>query len=75
MPNITISIDEDVKKILAKRADTNLLSLKELIEDILRKSAVRTKAGKKYQAIKIDDALVAVFSRDRRGRKKKVKKR
>lgn len=76
MPQITIDIDESVKKIISKRAKTNLLTLREQIEDILRKSAVRTKTSGKYAYIKIDDKLVAVFSRERRGRKKKkVKKK
>jgi len=76
MPQITISIDEDVKKIISKRAEKNLLTLREQIEDILRKSAVRTKNSGKYAYINVDDKLVAVFSRERRGRKKKkVKKK
>ena len=75
MPQITISIDEDVKKIISKRAKRNLLTLREQIEDILRKSAVRTKTSDKYRTIKVDDKLVAVFSREKRGRKKKVKKK
>ena len=73
MPQITISIDEDVKKIISRRAKTNLFTLREQIEDILRKSAVRTKKFGKYAYIKVDDKLVAVFSRERRGRKKKKK--
>ena len=73
MPKITISLDEDVKKIISKRAKKNLLTLREQIEDILRKSAVRTKQGSSYQRIKVDDRLVAVFSREKRGRKKKKK--
>jgi len=75
MPSITINIDEDVKKIISKRAKKNLLSLREQIEDILRRSAVRTKKGKGYKAIKIDDRLVYAFSREKRGRKKKIKKK
>jgi len=71
MPSITINIGEDVKKIISKRAKKNLLSLREQIEDILRKSAVRTKSGISYKTLKIDDKLVSVFSRDKRGRKKK----
>jgi len=71
MSNITISIDDDVKKIISKRAKKNLLTLREQVEDILRKSAVRTKTGKTYQAIKVDAKLVAVFSRQKTGRKKK----
>ncbi len=77
MPQITISIDEDVKKIISKRAKKNLLTLREQIEDILRKSAVRTKTSSNYKTIKVDDKLVSAFSREKRGRKpkKKVKKK
>ncbi len=75
MPQITISIDEDVKKIISRRARDNLLTLREQIEDILRRSCVRS--GKGYKRFKVDDRLVAVFSRERRGpkKKKKVKKK
>jgi len=75
MPQITIDIDEDIKKIISKRAKANLLTLREQIEDILRKSAVRTKTSEKYKQIKIDDKLVAIFSRERKGPKKKKKKK
>lgn len=76
MSSITISIDDEVKKIISKRAKKNLLTLREQVEDILRKSAVRTKSGTGYQTIKVDDKLVAVFSRQKSGRKKKkVKKK
>jgi len=74
MPSITINLDEDEKKILEKRAKKNLFSLKEQIEDILRRSAIRTKKGKGYKAIKIDDKLVTAFSREKRGRPRKKKK-
>jgi hypothetical protein len=75
MPSVTISLDEEVKKIISKRAKKNLLTLREQIEDILRKSAVRTKNKVGYRKIKVDDRLVAVFSRDKRGRKRKKKKK
>ena len=75
MPKITINLDEKVKKILSKRAKRNLLNLREQIEEILRSSAVRTKNKLGYRPIKIDDKLVAMFSREKRGRKKKVKKK
>ncbi len=71
MPRITINIGEDVRKILSRRAKKNLLTLREQIENILRKSAVRTKEGKGYKVIRVDDKLIAVFSREKRGRKKK----
>ena len=74
MPSVTINIDEEVKKIISKRAKKNLLSLREQIEDILRKSAVRTKTGTST-TIKVDDTLVYAFSREKRGRKKKKKKK
>jgi len=73
MPQITISIDEDVEKILSGRAKKNLFTLREQIEDILRKSAVRTKKGASYRGLKVDDNLVGIFSREKRGRKKKKK--
>jgi len=74
MSQITISIDEEVKKILSKRAEKNLLTLKEQIEDILRTSAVRTKSTKSQNLPKLDDNLIGIFSRDQRGRKKIKKK-
>lgn len=74
MPKVTIDIDEDVKKILMKRAKKNLLTLREQIEDILRRSCVRSSGSSKYNE-KLDDKLVGIFSRSRRGRKKKVKKK
>jgi len=70
MPQITIDIGEDVKKIINKRAKKNLLTLREQIEDILRKSAVRTKSGTST-SFKVDDRLVEVFSRQKRGRPRK----
>ena len=74
MPKLTISLDDEEIKILTKRAKKNLLSLKEQIEDIIRRSCVNYSKGT-YKPIKIDDKLVAIFSRDNRGRKKKPKKK
>jgi len=71
MPSITITIDEEAKKILTKRAKKNLFTLREQIEDIIRKSAIRTKNSSKYQTIKADDKLVSIFSRDKRGNRSK----
>jgi hypothetical protein len=71
MPNVTISLDDEIKEILEKRAKRNLFTLKEQIEDILRKSAVRTKTGSQTSRFKIDDTLVDIFSRQRSGRKRK----
>lgn len=71
MPNITISIDGEAKKILAKRAKKNMFTLREQIEDILRRSALMTKSSsRKYKGVRVDDRLVGIFSREKRGRKK-----
>ncbi len=74
MTAISINIDDEEKKVLEKRAKKNFLSLKEQVEDIVRRSAIR---GSKQTGSndKIDDKLVAAFSRDARGRKHKRKKR
>jgi len=74
MPKITIQLDDEEEKILRKRAKKNLFSLREQIEDIIRRSCVTYKGGTSKR-IKVDDKLVAIFSRERRGRKKKKKKK
>ena len=71
MPSITINLDDEEAKLLRRKARRNLLTLKEQIEDIVRKSAVRMKSGKHYRRIKVKDRLVAAFSREMRGRRRK----
>lgn len=73
MKKISLVIDDNVFRLLKKRAKENLMSVQELIEDIIRRSMVSYQGGKR-RAFKIDDRLVAIFSRERRGRKKKTKK-
>ena len=73
MSTISIGLNEEEVKILEKRAEDNLLTLKEQIEDIIRRSCISSSKKTGYSAIKCDDKLVAVFSRDKRGRKKKSK--
>ena len=65
---VTINIDENEQKVLEKRAKKNFLTLQQQIEDIIRRSAVRDK--KTASTDKIDDKLIAAFSRDARGRKR-----
>lgn len=71
MPQITINLSEDAVKVLKKRAEENLLTLREQVEDILRRSAVNYQSNKNYRAIKADDKLVEIFSRHKSGRTKK----
>ncbi|MBS3078526.1 hypothetical protein J4218_00215 [Candidatus Pacearchaeota archaeon] len=66
---LTISLDEDEVKILNKRAKKNMLSLREQVEDILRRSCI---SGKKNigSIVNVDDALVNIFSRQKKGRRR-----
>ncbi len=66
---ISLYLNPDVLKMIDKRAKKNMLSLNEQIEDILRRSCINMK--KTTRRIKCDDRLVAIFSREKRGRKKK----
>ena len=69
---LTISLDDKEVKILKRRAKKNLLTIREQVEDIIRLSCIRSSKGT-YRPFKCDDTLVGVFSRDKRGRKKKKK--
>ena len=70
MSTITISIDEKAKKILEKRAKKNLMTLREQAEDIIRRSAANYKLGTQTN-IKVDDKMVEIFSRHKKGRKRR----
>ena len=70
MKKVTIALSDDEVKTLEKRAKKNLLSLQEQVEDIVRRSCVSYKQGT-YSTIKVDDKLVEIFSRQKRGRKRK----
>ena len=71
MPRVTVDITDDEQKILKKRADKNYFSLKEQVEDIIRRSCVSQKNKSTTKEIPCDDKLVSIFSKSRRGRKKK----
>lgn len=67
---LSINIDDNEKKILEKRAKKNLLSLREQVEDIIRRSCVRQTTSSNYKKVNPDDRLVHIFSREVRGRRK-----
>jgi hypothetical protein len=69
MPSLTITIDDEIQKIIARRAKKNLLTLREQIEEIVRQSAVRTKSGQSAGKMSTDDRLVEIFSRNRKTRR------
>ena len=62
-----------IDQIREKRAEKEYMTLRELISDILRRSVLSSKY--KYVEKKTDDVFVNIFSKSRRGRKKKIKKR
>lgn len=68
---ITINLNDDEIKILKKRSKLNLLTLREQIEDIIRRSCITYSKKSTSRKIKVDDKLVAIFSRQKSGRKKK----
>ena len=58
--SVTIELDEKVIARLQRRAKRNMLSLREMIEDIVRRSAAFKTATISGDT---DDALVGIFSR------------
>ena len=66
---IEVYLETEVFKNVEKRARKNMLSVPEQIEDIVRRSCVRSKLIKPFQSEKIDDLLISVFSRRKSGRK------
>ncbi len=61
---ICIYLDPEILKKINARAKRNLFTISEQIEDILRRSVVNTK--KTFKPEKLDDMLVALFSRRRK---------
>lgn len=70
MSSISINLEKDLFSVLKKRAKKNYLSIQELVEDIIRRSML-SYAKRSPTGLKVDDKLIAIFSRERRGRKKK----
>ena len=65
---VSIFLDSELLKHLQKRADKNMLTLSEQIEDVLRRSCVnKSKTSKPDKDI--DDLLVKCFSRAQRKKK------
>ncbi|MEI6058498.1 MAG: hypothetical protein WCP89_01885 [archaeon] len=68
---ICIFLDEEVIKMLEKRAKKGMLTLPEQIEDILRRSCLGIKNKKLSYDSKLDDTLISLFSRKNTGKKKR----
>jgi len=63
--SLSIELDSELFRELEKRAKKEFLSPRELAIDIIRRSMRSYKKGFK-ESIKPDDALVSIFSRQRR---------
>ena len=63
---VCLFLDSEVLKILEKRATKNMFTVSEQIEDILRRSCVGMKRKNLAYDEKLDDKLVALFSRKKR---------
>jgi hypothetical protein len=70
MTNVSINLSKEEIKVLNKRAKSNLMSLREQVEDIIRRSVVSSRK-RSYSVVKVKDKLVGIFSRERKGRKPK----
>jgi len=71
MSQITIELANDALKEIKKRAKLNYMTPREQIEDIIRRSMVKYKNKMPIAGTKVDDRLVSLFSRERKGRKRK----
>jgi hypothetical protein len=65
--SMTIHLDEEVFKIIGKRAKKNMLTPEEQVEDIVRRSCVNTKKTTEVTD-NVDDLLLRMFSRKNTGR-------
>ena len=73
MKTVNVKFGPELMKEIKKRAKKSYTTATGLIENIVRRSMLSYKGGTKRN-LKIDDKLVSIFSRERRGRKKKAKK-
>jgi len=67
---LTIYLDDDLVKIIDKRAKKNMMNFNEQVEDILRRSCLSMKKQKSVFDKNLDDKFIGLFSRRNTGRKK-----
>ncbi|MEK6885610.1 MAG: hypothetical protein AABX17_01435 [Nanoarchaeota archaeon] len=69
--SMTIHLDNEVMKMIEKRAKKNMLTSVEQVEDIVRRSCVNTKKNNAEVQDKVDDLFLKLFSRKGCGKDKK----
>lgn len=62
--SLTVDLDDKVKQVLEKRAKKEMLTLRELVSDILRRSAISYKGNPAED--RVDDKFLSYFSRRRK---------
>ena len=67
---VCMFLTDEMLNILEKRAEKNMFTLSEQIEDILRRSCIN-QMKKKPSSPKIDDTLVSIFSKRKYATKKR----
>jgi len=65
------NIDEDVAKMLARRAKRNMMSIEEQVEDILRRSCVSMRKKTPGEEKMVGNGFISIFSRRRYSKEKK----
>lgn len=73
--SITINLDSELYNQLEKRAKKEFLDINELVEDIVRRSMISYSKTSKISDKNVDDTLVKIFSRSKKGRKRKSEKK
>ncbi len=73
--SISILLDSEVFSALEKRAKRELMTIRELVSDILRRSVISSKRRGGYRKIKAGDKFIEYFSRHPSGRKRKKRKK
>lgn len=69
---LSVKIADDLYKKLKYRASRQYLEIDELIEDIIRRSMLSYKKNSNpISSKKMDDSLIPIFSREKRGKQKK----
>lgn len=69
--NVSLELDSKLYVELEKRAKKEFLEVNELIEDIVRRSMLSYHKGNLIGDSKVDDKLIGIFSRSKKGRKRK----
>ena len=67
--SMTIHLDNEVMKMIEKRARKNMLTAVEQVEDIVRRSCVNTKKNTAEVQDRVDDLFLKLFSRKVKGKK------